>query len=151
MPELDHVAASVELHPDVGIGVMPSTRLRYKLLRCLLIAHEAEVNLEIRRSRQLSKRQPHRPVRGVRVEFLFVGTAMGGQSGKARAAVALGVEMGFVSVAGAGEDAEKASGDERVGQVPQESSGSIVERGSVLALGPARDLGRTRERRTFVY
>jgi hypothetical protein len=128
VPELDDVAASVELNPDAGIGMMPPTRLRYNLLRCLLIAHEVEVHLEIRGSRRLSKRQAHRPVRGVRVEFLFVGTAMGGQPGKARAAMGLGVEMGLVSVAGAGEDAEKAGGDECVDQIPQEASGIIVER-----------------------
>ena len=61
----------------------------------------------------------------------------------------LGVELGLVIAAGAGEDAEKASGDERVSQVPQESSGIIVERGSVLALGLTRDLGRTQEQRLF--
>jgi hypothetical protein len=53
---------------------------------------------------------------------------MGGQPGKARAAMGLGVEMGLVSVAGAGEDAEKAGGDECVDQIPQEASGIIVER-----------------------
>ena len=52
---------------------------------------------------------------------------MGGQRGEAGSAVGLGVEMGFVIVAGGRKGAQEAGRDECVDQVPQESSAIIVD------------------------
>jgi hypothetical protein len=79
VPELDHVAALDELNAHAATGVIPTCRGRFKGL-----IREVEVDLEIRRSRRLLKRQPR--ARAADAEISLVATTVGGQPAEASSA-----------------------------------------------------------------